>query len=412
MAVIKPIQGVRPVRDKAHLVVSRALYTYKKHFLQAKMEENPFTFLHVIQPEQEENATTKPYSLERFKLVGKKYNDFKKEKILVKDTKPAFYIYCQLKNKDRYIGIIGGSSVDDYNKGLIKIHEQTITKREEVFTQYLEVCGFNAEPVLLTYNDSPAIEKIIEKYAKQRAEYEFTTSDRITHLLWPVFDSSDIQKIIAAFKKVPSVYIADGHHRSSSSALLAAKVNRKGKKEGMHNYCLAFFVAKSHLHIYDFNRLVRELNGFSVKEFLKKISPYFDISSVDLKNAKPAKKHHFSFYCEGKWYLLKLKKGLIKTKDPLSNLDALILNQFILEPVLNIKDLKTDNRISFMGGQKGMPGLQALVDSGKYKAAFALYPVKGEELMHIADAGQIMPPKSTYIEPKLRSGLIIQELFE
>lgn len=412
MAIIQPFKGVRPGRDKAHLVVSRAVNTYKKNILNAKLEENPFTFLHIILPESGTKSTTKPNSKERFKLVKKRYDDFKKQNILISDKKPSLYIYLQIKDNHSYLGIIGASSVEDYNKGIIKVHEQTLTKREEIFTKYLHVCGFNAEPVLLTYPDSPAIDKVIKKYTKQRAEYEFTTADRIGHFLWPVNDSTDLKTIVQSFSKMDAIYIADGHHRSSSSSLLAKKINKNAFKKGMHNYCLAFFIAKSQLKIYDFNRLVKDLNGKSVSEFLKEISTNFVINPVDFKKAKPNSKNTFAFYSEGKWYHLKLKKGSIKSKDPLSNLDAEILNKFILGPVLGIKDLKTDDRISFLGGNKGIDGLQKMVDDGKAKAAFALFPVSVNELMSIADNKQIMPPKSTYIEPKLRSGLVIQQLFD
>lgn len=412
MAVIKPFRGVRPGRDKAHLVVSRAVNTYKKNILQAKLEENPFTFLHIILPESGGKSTTRPNSKERFKLVKGKYDEFKKEEILIQDKKASLYIYLQIKDGFEYLGIIGAASVDDYDKGIIKIHEQTLTKREEIFTEYLNICGFNAEPVLLTYPDSPSIDKVIRKYTRLRAEYEFTTADKVSHLLWPVNDSADVDALVISFAKLESVYIADGHHRSSSSSLLAKKINKNGIKKGMHNYFLSFFIAESKLRIYDFNRLVNDLNGRTVAGFLNEISNSFDISEVDSKKVKPKAKHHFAFYSEGKWYQLKLKKGIIKEKDPLSNLDAEILNRLVLEPILGIKDLKTDERISFLGGNHGLDGLKKSVDEGKSKAAFALFPVSAEQLMKIADNKQIMPPKSTYIEPKLRSGLVIQQLFD
>jgi uncharacterized protein (DUF1015 family) len=412
MAIIQPFKGVRPGRDKAHLVVSRAVNTYKKNILNAKLEENPFTFLHIILPESGNKSTTKPNSKERFKLVKKKYEEFKKENILIQDKKPSLYIYRQIKDGCEYLGIVGAASVKDYDNGIIKIHEQTLTKREEVFTEYLHICGFNAEPVLLTYPDSDSIDKIIRKYTRTRAEYEFTTADRVSHLLWSVNDSADLSSLVKSFAKLDAVYIADGHHRSSSSSLLAKKINKNGNKKGMHNYFLSFFIAESKLKIYDFNRLVKDLKGRTISGFLNEISQNFDISEIDFKKAKPKSKHHFAFYSEGKWYHLKLKKGIIKTKDPLSNLDAEILNRLILEPVLGIKDLKTDERISFLGGNHGLSGLKKSVDDGKTKAAFALFPVSANELMKIADNKQIMPPKSTYIEPKLRSGLVIQQLFD
>lgn len=413
MAVIKPFKGIRPGRDKAHLVVSRSVNTYKKNILQAKLEENPYTFLHIILPEYGGKSTTKPNSIERFKLVKKKYDEFKSKKVLIKDSKESLYIYLQVKKGNRYLGIIGAASIEDYMNGVIKIHEQTLTKRVEVFTNYLDVCGFNAEPVLLTYKDDKIINGVLKKYTDTRAEYEFTTADEITHYLWPVMDKNDLAKIFNSFSKMDSIYIADGHHRFSSSALLAKKINRNGKiKRGAHNYCLSYFIAESNLRIFDFNRLVKDLNGLTVEAFLKKISANFRISKASKKIISPRKKHEFVFYAEQHWYSLSLKKGIIKKKDALSNLDAQILTQLILDPVLGIKDLRTDNRISFLGGHEGMIGLKNSVDDGKSKAAFALFPVKVDELKTIADDKQIMPPKSTYIEPKLRSGLVIQQLFD
>lgn len=412
MATIKPFKGIRPGRDKAHLVVSRAVNTYKKNILNAKLEENPYTFLHVILPEFGKKPTTKPNSIDRFKLVRKKYEEFIKKSILKKDQKESIYLYKQIKDGVEYLGLIAGASVDDYDNGKIKIHEQTLTKRVAVFTDYLDVCSFNAEPVLLTYDDDTKVNSILNRYAKLRAEYEFTTADEVSHFLWVIDDKKDLDTIVKSFDKKEAIYIADGHHRSSSSSLLAHKINKQKRKSGMHNYFLALFIAKSHLKIYEFNRLVKDLNGLSVKSFLEKVKPTFDITTVTSTQKKVAKKHDFGFYSEGKWYLLRLKKSVLKSKDPLANLDAQILSDLILAPILGIKDLRTDQRISFSGGKTNFTQIEKQVDSGKFKAAFVLFPVKPEELMNIADHHQIMPPKSTYIEPKLRSGLVIQPLSE
>lgn len=412
MAIIKPFKGIRPGRDKAHLVVSRAVNTYKKNILNAKLEENPYTFLHVIMPEFGIKTTTKPNSIERFKLVRKKYEEFIKKSILKKDKKESIYLYKQIKEGVEYLGLIAGASVDDYDNGNIKIHEQTLTKRVAVFTEYLDVCSFNAEPVLLTYDDDTKVNSILNKYSRLRAEYEFTTADEVSHFLWVIDDKKDLETIVKSFEKKESIYIADGHHRSSSSSLLASRINKGKKKNGMHNYFLALFIAKSHLKIYEFNRLVKDLNGLSIKSFLEKVKKSFDIVTISSNRIKVSKKHDFGFYCEGKWYLLSLRKGILKTKDPLTNLDAQILSDLILAPILGIKDLRTDQRISFSGGKTNFNLIEKQVDSGKFKAAFILFPVKPDELMNIADHHQIMPPKSTYIEPKLRSGLVIQPLNE
>jgi len=413
MAVIHPFKAIRPVRDKVQLVASRAVNTYKTKILTAKLEENPFTFMHIILPEYGKKQATKPNSPERFKLVGKKFQSFCKAGVLKQDKKECFYIYRQLKSGNSYTGIIAGASVDDYNNNIVKIHEQTLTKREEVFKNYLDICGFNAEPVLLSYEKNTNVNKVISKYTKQRAEYEFTTADEATHFLWVVDEKKDIAAIENAFKKINAVYIADGHHRFSSSALLAGEKRKKNKKftgREMFNFCMAYFISEEQLKIYDFNRIAKDLNGLTKEAFVEKLKEKFEVELKGEKSYKPKRKHNFSMYLEGSWYSLTAKKGIFDPKHPVSCLDAQILSDHILSPVLGIHDLKTDNRISFIGGLKGMEGLQRSVDEFKMKVAFGLYPVSIDQLKRVADTRNIMPPKTTWIEPKLRSGLIIQSI--
>lgn len=413
MAIIKPFKGIRPTRDKAHLVASRSVHLYKPRILNAKLEENPFTFMHVILPEFGQKAKTKPNSTERFRLVKKSFDAFRKKGVFVQDKKECLYLYRQLKDQFSYTGIVAGASVDDYLNGVIKIHEQTLTRREEVFKNYLDVCGFNAEPVLLSYKDNRHVDSVIKRYTKTRAEYEFTTADGVTHLLWVIENKKDIEQVVKAFQKIPAVYIADGHHRSASSALLA-KERRKKKKnysgKEMFNYCMAFFISESQLNIYDFNRVVKDLNGLSSDQLLTKIREKFDVIGKGKKVFRPIRLHNFSMYLEGEWYSLTAKKGSFDPKNPVGNLDAQILTENILSPILGIHDLKTDSRIEFVGGLRGMEALQQKVDEGKMKVAFGLYPVKVDQLKLIADTNNIMPPKTTWIEPKLRSGLVIQSL--
>lgn len=413
MAVIKPFKGIRPTRDKAHLVASRAVNLYKKNILNAKLEENPFTFMHVILPEFGKKATTKPNTTERFKLVRKKFESFLKEHILTEDQRESLYLYRQVKGPFSYTGIIAGASVDDYLNDVIKKHEQTLTKREEVFKNYLDVCGFNAEPVLLSYKADKIIDQTVAKYTKQRAEYEFTTADKVTHYLWIISDKKDLKTITDRFAKIPSVYIADGHHRSSSSALLAIDKRKKAKKNNpgaMYNYCMAYFLPENQMNIFDFNRVVKDINGLSKSDFLKKLGEKFTVINKGKKIYKPNKLHNFSMYLEGEWYSITTKKGSFDPKNPVQNLDAEILSRNVLSPILGIHDLKTDTRIGFVGGLQGMEALQKQVDEGKMKVAFGLYPVKIDQLKEIADTNNIMPPKTTWIEPKLRSGLVIQKL--
>ncbi|HAA01300.1 MAG TPA: DUF1015 domain-containing protein [Flavobacteriales bacterium] len=413
MAVIRPFKAIRPTRDKAHLVASRSVNLYKQRILNAKLEENPYTFMHVILPEFGSKITTKPNTTERFKLVKKNFEAFRKKGIFIQDKNDCLYIYRQLKDGYSYTGIIAGAAVDDYLNGVIKIHEQTLTKREEIFKNYLDVCGFNAEPVLLSYSDNNTVDKVLKRYTAERSEYEFTTADGVTHFLWIVAEKKDIAIICKAFEKIPAVYIADGHHRSASSALLAKDRRSKLKKysgKEMFNYCMAFFISESQLNIYDFNRVVKDLNGLSAKEFLDQLREKFDVESKGKKCYRPKKLHNFSMYLEGEWYSLTAKKGSFNSKHPVGNLDAQILTDNILSPVLGIHDLKTDSRIEFVGGLQGMEGLQRKVDEGKMKVAFGLFPVKVDQLKQIADTNNIMPPKTTWIEPKLRSGLVIQSL--
>lgn len=413
MAVIKPFKGIRPTRDKAHLVASRSVNLYKPRILNAKLEENPYTFMHVILPEFGTKATTKPNTSERFKLVRKSFENFQKRGIFLQDKNDCLYIYRQLKDGFTYTGIIAGASVDDYLNGVIKIHEQTLTKREEIFKNYLDICGFNAEPVLLSYQDDATVESVLGRYTSTRAEYEFATTDGVIHLLWVIDKKKDIDTVVKAFSKIPAIYIADGHHRSASSALLAVERRKKKKNytgNEMFNYCMAFFISESQLNIYDFNRVVKDLNGLSNQQFLQRLKENFDVESKGKKCYRPKKLHNFSMYLNGEWYSLTAKKGSFNSKHPVGNLDAQILTDTILSPILGIHDLKTDSRIEFVGGLRGMEGLQQKVDEGKMKVAFGLFPVKVGQLKEIADTNNIMPPKTTWIEPKLRSGLVIQSL--
>ncbi len=415
MAVLQPFRGIRPSRDKAHLVASRSVHLYKTRILNAKLEENPFTFLHVILPESGRKASTRPNTTERFRLVRQRFEEFMKKGVFIQDEEECLYLYRQVKDGHSYTGLIAGASVNDYLSGVIRIHEQTLTKREEVFKNYLDTCGFNAEPVLLSYPSQPEIEAVLARYTAQRSEYEFATTDGIGHYLWVIHDRSDIRILTESFARIPAVYIADGHHRSSSSALLALK-KRAEKPEHtgheMFNYCMAFFIAEDQLHIYDFNRVVKDLKGMSAEEFLTQLREKFEIEAFGTAQYRPRQRHEFGMYLEKAWYRLTPKTGLIDEAHPVKSLDAQILCDFILSPLLGIHDPKTDPRIGFISGPLGMDGLQRQVDEGRMKVAFALYPVSVDELKQVADAGEIMPPKTTWIEPKLRSGLVIQSLSE
>lgn len=406
MTKIRPFKAVRPPRDKAYLVASRPYYTYKKKILSAKLQSNKFTFLHVINPEFHKEDKTLPNTNERFQKVRDKYDEFIKDGYFIKDQTPSFYIYRQQIGAFDYIGIIAGASVKEYIDGNIKIHEHTITHREETFKRYLDICNFNAEPVLLTYKDHDGINSLIERYIDTRSEYEFTTTDDKTHNLWLVNQANDIDLLQRYFEEIPHVYIADGHHRSASSVLYSQN-NNENKHESV-DFFLAYFIAESRLKIYDYNRVVTSLNKLSEKDFLKKLEKSFVVTQ-QTSIEKPTRNHQFTMILGDHSYQLQPKKGLVDVNHPVKSLDAQILSDLILEPILGIHDAKTDNRVLFVDGIKGIKGIKSLMKKQGGKVAFSLYPVSIDELKKVADNNMIMPPKSTWIEPKLRSGLTIYE---
>lgn len=412
MAEIIPFKAIRPTRDKAYLVSSLPSYVYKKNILTAKLESNPYTFLHVINPEFRKDNKTAPNSIERFEKVKEKFEEFRKNGVFIQDQKDSYYLYRQITPTNTYVGIIAGISVDDYLNGTIKIHEHTLTQREETFKMYLDVCQFNAEPVLLTYKDNSSVDAVINKYLIKRSEYEFCTTHLIKQDLWLIDNTEDIKTLTTAFKSINEIYIADGHHRSSSSVLYAQsrrEDNPNYKPNEKFNYFLGYFIAESKLNIVEYNRVVNHINGLTEEEFLDKLSTSFEIEPKK-SSFSPSEIHHFSMYLNKKWYLLRTKKELLTNNNIIQNLDAKILSDFVLNPILNIKNLKTDSSISFIEGTKGVEGLKKAVDSGKAKIAFGLFPVSIEQLKAVADANEVMPPKSTWIEPKMRSGLTIYDL--
>jgi uncharacterized protein (DUF1015 family) len=413
MARIIPFKGIRPSRDKVHLVASRSVDGYDKKELHEKLASNPYSFLHVISPDFKDGKRTKPGSPARLQKVKNQYLDFIKEDVFITDEKPAYYIYQQFKEGNAYTGIIGCSSIDDYFNGVIKIHEQTLTEREQKLMEYLEVCDFNAEPVLFSYPNDTVIDEITAKETFKEPVYDFTTTDRVRHKLWVLNDEKLVKQIEERFSRIPAVYIADGHHRSASSALLGKSRREKnpnytGKEP--YNFYLGVFFPETQLKIFDFNRVVKDLNEMTSDVFIKRLEEKFTVKLIGETEYKPSHKHNFSMYLEGYWYSLEAKKEIIHNEQPVGSLDASILTEHILAPILNIHDLKTDKRIGFVSGIKGMKELKNQVDKWKFKVAFGLYPVEIEQLKHIADTNNIMPPKTTWVEPKMRSGLVIYSL--
>ena len=411
MAIINPFKAVRPTRDKVSLVASRSYQSYTQAEREARLDHNPFSFLHIVNPGYK---YAKEISGEaRYKLVKNRYSEFKEDGVFVQDPKPCFYIY-KIVDRDLQVfnGIVAAASIDDYNNNVIKKHEDTIASREVVFKDYLKTVGFNAEPVLLTYPDNDTISKIIAEKQKERAEFEFTTTYRDTHYLWQIDEAADINAIIKAFKVMDTLYIADGHHRSSSSQLLAETLknenpNHTGNES--YNYFMSYLISESELRIHEFNRLVKDLNGLSKEEFLIKLDTVYRIENRGIMPYQPSKPHHFSMYLDGEFYSLHLRKTEYAINTSLDALDAQILYKTILEPILGISDLRNDTRILYLSGKKDIVNLKSKVDSKDYTVGFGMVPATITQMKQIADDGLKMPPKSTYIEPKIRSGVTIYE---
>lgn len=410
MANIIPFKALRPAREKAGLVVSRPFEEYSLEELQFELDHNPYSFLHIINPEYKfkKEISEEP----RFQLVKNRYQDFKEEGVFIKDQEPCYYIYCTRTQNQSFCGIIAAASVVDYDNNLIKKHEDTIANREKLFKEYLNTVGFNTEPVLLTYPDSKVINRIMTEIMAQRPEYEFTSVDKDIHFLWKVDAPQVVAQIQKEFEKMPSLYIADGHHRSASSSSLAKEMeaNNPGHT-GLesYNFFLSYLIAESHLRLHEFNRLVKDLNGWCKKDLLMQLDECFRIENRGNKLYRPSKKHHFSMYLEGEFYSLYLRKTHYEFKNSLSALDPYILYMKILKPILGINDPKCDSRLSYSPGKNDALEVKKAIDTKEFAIGFGMLPLSIEELKQVSEEGLTMPPKSTYIEPKLRSGLTVYE---
>lgn len=411
MAKITPFKAVRPVRDKVHLVATRPIYSYKKNVLESKLEDNPFTFLHIINPEFGGERTTQPNTPERFELVKREYQAFLGEGILMKEESPRIYIYRQTKNGHPFTGVVAGASNNEYREDKIKKHEATLTSREEMFIDYLDIVGFNAEPVLLSYHHNESLEKKIEAITSGRPEYEFTTTDRVKHELW-VLSESDTSEMQLLFEGVEALYIADGHHRSASSVGLEDRRIRENRNHfANEQFFLAYMIDERALQILEFNRVIHSLNGMSEEEFITTVSASFEVEKCQ-ENQLPTKEHDMTVCIKGSWYKLTCKPQIIDKNHPVNSLDAEILTQYILRPVLKIENLKTDKNIEFIGGTTPVEKIVEWMNEGKYELAVFLHPVTIEQVKKVADNQMIMPPKSTWVEPKLRSGMTIYAINE
>ena len=406
MAVVKPFKAVRPTRDKANLVVSRSYHIYDKEGLEFRLRNNPYSFLQILNPgyKFEQEIIGK----QRFKLVKNRYREFKDEQFFIKDDRPKFYLYKMITREHTFCGIVGITSVEDYQNKVIKKHEDTLESREQLFKTYLEAVGFNAEPVLLTHPENNKLKQLYAEIMQERPEYEFSTTDRIAHHLWLIDNPEQLELIESEFSAIDTLYIADGHHRCASSCLLVNKPTKRNNQP-LKNYFMSFLIPESDLKIYEFYRLVKDLNGLSKEDFLIQLDEYFRIENLGLQGYKPNQKHHFSMYLDGEFYALTLRKTYNSFHTPLDKLDAQLLYNLVLAPILGIQDARNDKRLDYLPGKKDIVALKEMVDNGSFKVAFGMVPITISEMKHIADNDLTMPPKSTYIEPKLRSGLTIYE---
>ena len=406
MAKIKPFKAVRPVADKVALVTCRTYDDYSSAELAAWLDFNPYSFLHVIHPAY---ANAQKVSLEkRFKAVANKYQDFKHDQILIEEEHPVFYLYEIQSKGQTFTGIIAGTSVDDYQNNVIKKHEDTLQYRVELFKDYLHQTNFNTEPVLITYPDSVEINTFIALRKKSKPVYEYSTTNKEKHTLWKIDTQSEIDWLQEHFEKIPNLYIADGHHRSASAELLYEQDKHLGNEN--LNYFMSFLIAESNVKIYEFNRLIRDLNDLNKEEFIKKLSENFIIKAKDQEIWKPQNKFEFGMYLDGSFYALFYKHENHIATTVLDDLDAQILYDKVLFPILGIEDLRNDERIDYIPGKQSISVIKDLIDEGEFEVGFMLYPSEINEIKALADNNLIMPPKSTYIEPKFRSGLVVYEL--
>lgn len=410
MAQVKPFRAIRPTRDKVALVTTRSYDIYQKKELSDILRLNPFSFLHILRPGFKYHK--KVHGNKRFKMVHNRYEEFKENGIFKSDDKPRFYLHQKSFDGDVFWGIIGLASLDDYQNSVIKKHENTLSEREALFGNYLEITGFNAEPVLITYPDNAFLSSLILKYRALRAEYEFTTNKNRTHLMWLIEEEDEVKQISEAFGSIPALYIADGHHRTASSNFLYQKMksgdNQLAKELSRH--FMAYFIPESNLRITSFFRFISNLNGLHKREFLMALDEDFRIENLGKHYYTPSKKHHFSMYLDGDFYKLYLRRTSFNPANELDHLDSQILFKKILEPILGIKDPSNDKNISYLPEKGNEMQLQHLVDSGEFVVGFGSFPVSVKQLKTVADHNLTMPPKSSYIEPKLRSGLTIYEL--
>lgn len=414
MAIVKPFRGVRPPKKFVEEVQSRPYDVLNSEEAREEAGDNEKSLYHIIKPEINFEKGTSEYDDRVYESAVANFKKFQEKGWLVQDDKEHYYIYAQTMNGKTQYGLVVGAYVNDYLTGVIKKHELTRRDKEEDRMKHVRVNNANIEPVFFAYPDNKTLDSLIKRYAKTESEYDFVAPiDGFRHQLWIIDDEKDIKTITEEFAKMPSLYIADGHHRSAAAALVGAEKakqnpNHTGKEE--YNYFMSVCFQASELTILDYNRVVKDLNGMTTEEFLTALTKNFIVQKKGRTAYRSKQLHEFSLYIDENWYSLTAKEGTYDNSDPIGVLDVDISSRLILDDLMGIKDLRTDKRIDFVGGLRGLEELKRRVDSGEMRWALALYPVSMQQIMNIADSGKIMPPKATWFEPKLRSGLVIHKL--
>jgi len=410
---VKPFKGVRPPKEWVKEVASRPYDVLNSEEARSEAEGNEKSLYHIIKPEIDFPVGKDEHDADVYEKAAENFRLFRQKGWLVQDDREMYYIYAQTMNGKTQYGIVVGAYVDDYMTGKIKKHELTRRDKEEDRMKHVRITNANLEPVFFAYPDRPELDEIVRRITSGAPEYDFVSEDVVGHHFWLVSDQKDINAVTRIFDSIPAMYIADGHHRSAAAALVGAEKarnnpNHKGDEE--YNYFMAVCFPQSQLTIIDYNRLVKDLNGLTPEEFLQKLGKNFIVEPTGTEIQRPRGLHNFSIYLDGKSFSVTARPSIINDDDPIEQLDVTLTSRYILDEILGIKDLRSDKRIDFVGGIRGLGELKKRVDSGEMALAIALYPVSMKQLMDIADSGNIMPPKTTWFEPKLRSGIVIHIL--
>ncbi|MCR5713709.1 MAG: DUF1015 family protein [Bacteroidales bacterium] len=413
MAILRPFRGIRPLGTCVSEIASRPYDVLNRAEARAEAAGHPLSFLHVIKPEIDLPDSVDEHDDRVYRLGVEHFNRLLAEGVMKADAEPCLYVYAQTMDGRTQYGLVGCASVEDYRRNVIKKHELTRPDKEEDRRRHIRLSGYNYEPVFFAYPAVQAIDEIVAGVTAAPPVYDFVAEDGIGHRFWVISDPETIARLVELFAAVPSTYVADGHHRTAAAAGVGAELQQAdphstGEEE--YNFFLAVHFPENQLRIYDYNRVVKDLNGLDETAFLQALALRFEVQCRGSEPVRPTRLHEFTMYLAGRWYVLTARPGTYDDSDPIGALDVTVLSASVLDPVLGITDLRHSKRIDFVGGIRGLAELARRVDSGEMKVAFALYPVSMQQLMNIADTGNIMPPKTTWFEPKLRSGLVVHSL--